>query len=227
MNQWPFNGSSSKSSANVVRAVRTLARLLWEILRHQSRYDNYHIGLCYRILRFSACLPVFLILIFFAPAIFLLVPFCDIFLTDIIPTDAKHVPMFYAFNSKTTHVDISVSLFMFFGIVFGGVHYIGWSFVFPTMAEKSLWRAASLSIMCIPPAFGLSQVLSRDNPSQAGRANMMQKIAVVAHVVISAVLLLAYILARLLLIVQALVLLREQPASAFQTVDWTKFVPHF
>jgi len=227
LNQSSFDGSTS--SANVVNAVRTFARLLWDILRYQSRYDNYHIGFCYRILRFSACLPVFLILMVFAPAVFLLLAFCDIFLTEIIPTDAKHVPMFYAPRPK--HFNISALLFVFFGLVFGGAHYIGgWAFDFPTTAERNLWRAASISIIVISIVFG---VLSMNNLSvrvyrQAdGRANMTQKIAVLAHVVLSAVQLLVYILARLLLIVQALVLLREQPASAFQTVDWIKFVPHF
>jgi len=230
LNQSSFDNSNS--TVNVVNAVRTSASFLWDILRRQSRYDNHHVGLCYQILRFSACLPVFLVLIVFAPAIFLLLPFCGIFLTEIIPTDAKHVPMFYAFNPRTKHDDISVVLFFFFGLVFGGVHYI-WSFEFPTTAERNLWRAASISTMVIPFVFGLSQVLSMNNLSirvyrQADRrANITCKIAIVVHVVLSAVQLLVYILARLLLIVQALVLLREQPASAFQTVDCTKFIPHY
>jgi hypothetical protein len=35
-----------------------------------------------------------------------------------------------------------------------------------------------------------------------------------------------YVLARLVLLVEAFALLRRQPADVFQTVDWTKFLPH-
>ena len=38
--------------------------------------------------------------------------------------------------------------------------------------------------------------------------------------------LIAYMLARTSLLVQAVVLLREQPESAFYVVDWTRFLPH-
>jgi hypothetical protein len=166
--------------------------------------------------------------------------------------------MFYAFNPRTKH-DISASLFMFFGIVFGGLHCMGWNSVFPTEVEGTLWRAASCLITVIPLVFGTFQAESRDSiefqnnfetlenrdsfwtyrrrPPQVHRSVVSRgildipyttrKIAVVVNVVLAAVQLLVYILARLLLIVQALVLLRKQPASAFHTVDWTRFIPHF
>jgi len=35
-----------------------------------------------------------------------------------------------------------------------------------------------------------------------------------------------YMLARLSLFLQAIVLLRQQPSSVFFTVTWTKFIPH-
>jgi hypothetical protein len=90
------------SSGNVVDAVGPFARLLYD-----TRVDMITIifGLCYRILRFSACLPGFSCPHSFCPppAIFLLLAFCDFFLAEIIPIDAKHVPMFYAFNPRTKH----------------------------------------------------------------------------------------------------------------------------
>jgi hypothetical protein len=39
-------------------------------------------------------------------------------------------------------------------------------------------------------------------------------------------LLFLYVPARLCLIAQALALLRNQPASAYAAVDWTKYIPH-
>ena len=228
LKQSPFDGP--ESSGNVVDAVRTLASLLWDFIQHQSEYDNYHTGLCYRILRFSAYLLVFLVLIVFAPVTFVLLSFCDIFLTETIPTDAKHVPMFYALNPRTKR-DISALFFLLLGIVFGGLHCIGWNFVFPTEAERTLWRAASFSITVIPFVFGHFQAVDKfwtgRNISWRSEHTIPLKVAVVVNFTFSAVQLLVYIFARLLLIVQALVLLRKQPASAFHTVDWIKFIPHF
>ena len=39
--------------------------------------------------------------------------------------------------------------------------------------------------------------------------------------------LLFYVLARLTLLVEAIVLLRQQPATAFQAINWSTFIPHF
>jgi hypothetical protein len=65
--------------------------------------------------------------------------------------------------------------------------------------------------------FGLSQAVSRDSVWAYRNANLdipytTRDIAVVVNVVLSAVQLLVYILARFLLIFQALELLKEQPA---------------
>jgi len=38
--------------------------------------------------------------------------------------------------------------------------------------------------------------------------------------------LVAYMLARLLLLTQAIMLLRKQPESAFYAINWTNFLPH-
>jgi len=40
-------------------------------------------------------------------------------------------------------------------------------------------------------------------------------------------LLFVYVLVRLSLIVQALVLLRHQPVAAYVAVDWSKYIPYF
>ena len=38
--------------------------------------------------------------------------------------------------------------------------------------------------------------------------------------------LVAYMLARLLLLTQAIMLLRKQPESAFYAINWANFLPH-
>jgi len=55
---------------------------------------------------------------------------------------------------------------------------------------------------------------------------MFERRALLTLDLIMTILLFAYVLTRLSLIAQALALLRNQPSSAFVTVDWTEYVPH-
>ena len=41
-------------------------------------------------------------------------------------------------------------VFTLFGVIFGGLHCIGWNFRFPTHSEHSLWQSTSLAITAIP-----------------------------------------------------------------------------
>ena len=37
-----------------------------------------------------------------------------------------------------------------FGVIFDGLHWIGWYFEYPTHSEQTLWRATLLAITVIP-----------------------------------------------------------------------------
>jgi len=88
-------------------------------------------------------------------------------------------------------------VFALFGVIFGGLHCIGWYFMYPTQSEQTL---------------GSCQIFE-------GRTLLILDL-------IMTILLFVYVLARLSLIAQALALLRNQPSSALVAVDWTKYVPH-
>ena len=115
-------------------------------------------------------------------------------------------------------------VFALFGVFFGGLHCIGWHFKFPTHSEQALWQAMSLAITLIPLIVAPIDffLATRDINTCQG----LERRALLVLDLIMTILLFIYVPARLSLIVQALVLLRNQPPTALVAVDWTKYVPH-
>jgi len=105
---------------------------------------------------------------------------------------------------------------------FGAIHCIGWSFTFPSSAEQTLWRVASVyifgvPIMFSPLQFGLSKLSDDDKYSYLIGPIMV-------FIVFSQILL--YILCRFALLVVTILCLRSPPSAAYQVVLWTSFIPH-
>ena len=119
-------------------------------------------------------------------------------------------------------------VFALFGVIFGGLHSIGWNFKFPTHSEQSLWRSTSVAIAAIPVIVAPIDFLlaTRLRIRDINSCETLEKVALLTLDLVMTVLLFIYVPARLSLIAQALALLRSQPASALTAVDWTKYVPH-
>ena len=152
---------------------------------------------------------------------------CGIVTTSFIRPGASHVPSFYAPSTQSDRWSRMV-VFALFGVIFGGLHCIGWSFKFPTHPEQTLWRSTSLAITAIPlivapiDFFLATRLRIRD----INTCPTLEKGALLTLDLVMTILLFVYIPARLSLIAQALALVRSQPASALTAVDWTKYVPH-
>jgi hypothetical protein len=120
--------------------------------------------------------------------------------------------------------DASLSLSMM-GIlvttVFGGIHCIGWSFDFPSHTEQLLWRISSISITAIPLGIVCISLIAQALMMEHG-SELFEYLG--AILIILPILL--YIVSRVLLLVLSLTTLRSLPSSAFQTVEWTTFLPH-
>jgi len=143
--------------------------------------------------------------------------------TSTIRPGASHVSSFYA---PTTNSDrwSRMAVFALFGVIFGGLHCIGWHFKYPTHPEQTLWRATSLAITVIPLIVApIDLLLAKRDISTC---KTFERGALLTLDLIMTILLFIYVPARLSLIAQALALLRDQPPSAFVAVDWTKYVPH-
>jgi len=85
---------------------------------------------------------VFLILFIFT-AVFGLVT------TSSIQPGTSHVLYFYTTITTSDHWSHMI-IFALFGVIFGGLHCIGWNFKFPIHSEQTIWRATFLAITIIP-----------------------------------------------------------------------------
>jgi len=178
---------------------------------------------------FALCL-LFLLLIppvfIFFSILFIFTSAFNILASSKVVAGRSHVPAFYA--PETTEGRYSrMIVFAFFGVIFGGIHCVGWNFLFPTRTEQYLWRFTSLTITFIPVVVApidffltMQSVVFVKNMSKFARALFS------ALDLVMTVLVFAYVMARLSLIAQALALLRRQPSDAYLAVDWTQYVPH-
>jgi len=99
------------------------------------------------LLLFTIFLTPFVALLFLLSFIFTAV--FGIVTTSTFRPGASHVPSFYAPITKSDRWSRMV-VFALFGVIFGGLHCIGWYFKYPTQSEQTLWQATSLAITVIP-----------------------------------------------------------------------------
>ena len=97
-------------------------------------------------------------------------------------------------------------------MAFGGIHCIAWSFAFPSQPEQLLWRISSMVITGFPLALvGVGFV-----------GQWLHEVFITLLVL----LVVLYPVSRIVLLVLSLSTLRSLPPSAYQTVQWTTFLPH-
>jgi hypothetical protein len=105
----------------------------------------------------------------------------------------------------------------FSGMVFGGIHCVGWNFPFQSHTEQVLWRVASLAVLCTP----ISIVIDYSYMVGSWGFDLDGLVLYITLLVGF-----AYIAARLTLIVLILLNFRSLPPGVYDTVAWTKFIPH-
>ncbi|MCJ1276939.1 hypothetical protein MMC21_004747 [Puttea exsequens] len=144
-------------------------------------------------------------------------------------------------NSKTTPPrGIKVSDIVYghlFTIAYFGIHLAGWHFDFPSRTERILWRTSSLILMgllifyLLAIAFGtmmsgrLAKWLFNNHEATTilGVASLLPRwVAVLLHSPVF----LIYGLARMYIITEGFVSLRALPKTAFESVNWSNFLPH-
>ena len=152
-----------------------------------------------------------------------------------IANDASHVPTFYApyddqGRSNTSDLLVFGVALPIVAALFGGLHLIAWRFHFPSCTDQLLWRsynfcypnylALILSVL-VSMKFLKTKVRLRLSATNAG---ILQRVKESSQVVLVLVIYslagaVAYMFARLLLLTQAVVLLRQQPDFAFYAID--------
>ncbi|TDL15019.1 hypothetical protein BD410DRAFT_856986 [Rickenella mellea] len=145
-------------------------------------------------------------------------------------TGAKKVSSFYA-GDRGHDVWNATLPSAAFAVIFGAVHCIGWSFEFPSHVHEILWRTCSLVITCMPVAMvslvKLIHILlgirdRRDDIAADVSEIFRNGVGVMAGIILP----ILYVVARMILLVESFLLLKSLPPGAFQTVQWTTFIPH-
>lgn len=116
--------------------------------------------------------------------------------------------------------------------VYGGIHMAAWNDHFPTEAEKWLWRGSSSYIafcggLWVVLNFAVSRIPKLNEFWEHwmdGKRSLAQSIALGIVVFICG---LSLVFARVFIVVEAFIGIREMPTSVYATVEWTDILPHF
>ena len=153
-----------------------------------------------------------------------------------IPPDATRVPIFYALKMDVRKEYFMDCIVSFCAMIFGAIHCIAWNFHFPSLTERTMWRATSLIILCAPavlfffsvlrflcihplPFFNRPILVNFTDIDTMDRAKVVLALNIIG--------LIAYIPSRIIIVFLALVSLRSPGGRALEDVDWTSFFPHF
>ena len=162
-------------------------------------------------------LSILLALVFAIPGIFICIRWLVMLgMPDTRAGDMK-IPTFYATDSGEDRDSFAIFICVpIVGVVFGGIHCVGWFFDFPSSAEAMLWRVSSAVLTGIaflfPILFSFLVIIFQGNDTVI--------IAVFTPI------LLVYAMSRLLLIVEAFISLRHLTPGMLALVKWTSFIPH-
>ena len=155
---------------------------------------------------------ILLALVFVIPGLFLFYRWIDILTSAGFNTGDMKVPTFYA-SEKGAEAG-NIFFMSAVGVVFGGIHCAGWLFYFPSHEEAILWRVSSAVLT------GVALLLSLLENSKSPHEWEPHVIAVLT------IFLLVYVVARLLLLVEAFISLRQLTPGMLALVKWTSFLPH-
>ena len=119
----------------------------------------------------------------------------------------------------------------FASMVYGGLHTTAWNGHFPSSVEMWLWRASSICIAGSGLTWILINMLARISKGFKeywGKVESLKAdwISLVGLGSLATLCGLTYVLTRLYLVVEAFISLRNLPAAAFDTLQWTQLVPH-
>ena len=166
-----------------------------------------------------------LTLVFAIPGIYLCIRWFSMLITGPGDSDVGDMKIhtFYATEKNRDKVAF-IFCMPIVGVVFGGIHCVGWFFEFPSSAEAILWRVSSAvltGIAFLLPIFLTTFVgfLLRISDSTSHRPRYFA-------VAVFTPILLVYVVSRLLLLVEAFFSLRQLTPGMLALVKWTSFIPH-
>ncbi|KDQ49501.1 hypothetical protein JAAARDRAFT_165572 [Jaapia argillacea MUCL 33604] len=129
--------------------------------------------------------------------------------------DQNRIPTFYAGHLTGSEVTQLFLISSFIATVFGAIHCLAWHVQVPSPTHLLLWRVSSLTITLVP----VLEVVAFQAPDSSNFLMMLAGLLMILGSI-------AYIVARITLLVLAFMSLRSIPPGAYETVVWTTFIPH-
>ena len=170
-------------------------------------------------LLFAFTFSILLTLVFVIPGLFLFIRWMRILTTDDFTTGDMKVPTFYS-TEKEGYEAAYVLCMPVVGILFGGIHCVGWFFNFPSNVEAILWRVSSAVLT--GTAFLLPLLLIF-----AGLLDISNRYRwLLIGIAVFTIIILVYVVSRFLLLVEAFISLRHLTPGMLESVRWTSFIPH-
>jgi hypothetical protein len=121
-------------------------------------------------------------------------------------------------------------------LAYVGIHLIGWKFVFPTTVEQQFWRSATVILLGSCVSYGLLlMIVTWQLPvfcrlfGVSGANNAVELFDLLPwwlRYLVAATWVWSYATARPYLIVEAFISLRALPLAAYESVNWSNFLPH-
>lgn len=108
---------------------------------------------------------------------------------------------------------------------FSAVYVAGWNISLPTRVETVIWRVCIAGTLATVGAYWIIdlaiELRERKKEKTEKKPVPPEKVAMGAVVAV------AYVVIRMFILIEPFVALRSLPPTAFQTVNWTGFIPHF
>ncbi|KAF7977197.1 hypothetical protein HWV62_4447 [Athelia sp. TMB] len=161
------------------------------------------------------------------------------------------VPIFWAGRPSINDGVVADLAVISVAMTFGAVHCVAWYSDFQSHLEQKLWRWSSIAIIAAPGALGaigytvlvsafvaMRRLMPQPDPGSAYRTAGNQSAYFSARRayakavnmfllgIVFTPIIVIYIAARIILIVLSFTSLRGLPFAAYQTVQWTTFMPH-
>lgn len=154
-----------------------------------------------------------------------------------LPPGQNRVSTFYSPELKDSYNFIMFIIFFLTTSIFGGLHCIAWHFQFLMQVELHMWQVLSVIVTFIPSAFLVMAVpMTLGGSAQESLASSRTFVGIFLWVVATFIyissavtlflILFSYFPARLMLLIESFVLLRDLPPKALLEVDWHNFIPH-
>lgn len=129
-----------------------------------------------------------------------------------------------------------------FGLVFTSgyfaIYLAGWNFFFPTRIERILWRVASMTLLGLLIVYLVAVAVGTVAAGPVAKRvfsnnkaiTIIEVASLLPHwvaVLLHAPFIAIYIIARSYILVEGFIDLRTMPSSAFESVNWWNFLPHY